>query len=53
MDMFIRMRHDICLRVGESGNAPGVFVLGHWVALIFSISYYKHHVCMCIYILQI
>jgi len=52
MDMFIRMRQDIFLRVGESGNAPGVCLLGHWVALIFSMFSYKHHMCMCMYILQ-
>jgi len=33
-------------------HTPVGFVIGPWVAMIFSMPYYKFHRCMCLYILQ-
>ena len=44
-----------CINVYAETNRehiPVGCVIGHWVAMIFSIPYYTLHRCMCMYILQ-
>jgi len=40
-------------RVRESDHARTVCVIGRWVTSFFSMLYYTHHRCMCMYVLQI